>query len=56
LRKGSRVLVEGRLAQRWWETPAGQRRSKYEVIAYTVQFIDAASGSAEEELPLKAEE
>jgi len=43
LHKGSRVLVDGRLTQRRWETPEGQKRSKYEVIANTVQFIDGGA-------------
>jgi len=43
LHKGSRVLVDGRLTQRRWETSEGQKRSKYEVIANTVQFIDLGS-------------
>src|ERR671932_1764450 len=33
LQKGSRVVVTGRLEQRTWETPEGDRRSKIEVIA-----------------------
>jgi single-strand DNA-binding protein len=33
LTKGSRVLVTGRLEQRSWETPEGERRSKIEVVA-----------------------
>jgi single-strand DNA-binding protein len=33
LGRGSRVLVSGRLEQRSWETPDGDRRSKVEVIA-----------------------
>lgn len=55
LHKGSRVLVDGRLTQRRWETPEGQKRSRYEVVANTVQFIDVGSASApgqEEDLPL----
>ncbi|MGH7823800.1 MAG: single-stranded DNA-binding protein [Candidatus Binatia bacterium] len=40
LRKGSQVLVDGRLTQRRWETPEGKKRSKYEVVANTVQFVD----------------
>lgn len=55
LRKGSKVLVDGRLTQRRWETAEGQRRSKHEVVAATVQFIDAAGPAApghEEDLPL----
>ncbi|HYY82213.1 MAG TPA: single-stranded DNA-binding protein [Actinomycetes bacterium] len=33
LRKGDRVLVVGRLRQRSWETPGGERRSVAEVEA-----------------------
>jgi single-strand DNA-binding protein len=55
LHKGSRVLVDGRLTQRRWETPEGQKRSKYEVVANTVQFIDVGGSPAsgqEEDLPI----
>ncbi|MGH8988362.1 MAG: single-stranded DNA-binding protein [Acidimicrobiales bacterium] len=33
LAKGSRIVVCGRLEQRSWETPDGDRRSKIEVVA-----------------------
>jgi len=33
LARGSRVLVSGRLDQRSWETPQGERRSKVEITA-----------------------
>ena len=33
LARGARVLVTGRLEQRSWDTPEGERRSKVEVIA-----------------------
>lgn len=33
LQKGSRVLVTGRLEQRSWDTPDGEKRSVVEVIA-----------------------
>jgi single-strand DNA-binding protein len=33
LAKGARVLVTGRLEQRSWETPEGDKRSRVEVIA-----------------------
>jgi single-strand DNA-binding protein len=33
LTKGSRVIVTGRLDQRSWETPEGDKRSKVEVVA-----------------------
>src|SRR5574337_439802 len=39
LSKGRQALVEGRLQQRSWDTPDGQKRSKYEVVAERVQFI-----------------
>jgi single-strand DNA-binding protein len=40
LKKGSGVLIEGRLQQRRWETEDGQKRSKHEVVAQTVTFLD----------------
>lgn len=33
LKRGTSVVVVGRLIQRSWETPEGQKRSKIEVIA-----------------------
>jgi len=33
LSKGSRVIVTGRLEQRSWDTPDGDKRSKVEVVA-----------------------
>ncbi len=33
LSRGTRVIVSGRLEQRSWETPEGERRSKIEIIA-----------------------
>ena len=33
LAQGARVVVAGRLEQRSWETPEGERRSKVEVVA-----------------------
>jgi single-strand DNA-binding protein len=40
LKKGSSILVEGRLTSRSWETPEGQKRSALEVRAERVQFLD----------------
>ncbi|HEX9920731.1 MAG TPA: single-stranded DNA-binding protein [Candidatus Methylomirabilis sp.] len=45
LRKGRPALVEGHLQQRSWETPDGQKRSKYEVVAERVLFIGARKES-----------
>ncbi len=33
LAKGMRVMVTGRLEQRAWETPEGERRTKVEIVA-----------------------
>lgn len=46
LSKGRRCLVQGRLSQRSWEQD-GQKRSKVEVIATDVTFLDGPSGDAE---------
>ena len=43
LSKGRRCLVQGRLSQRSWEQE-GQKRSKVEVIASDVTFLDGAGG------------
>ncbi len=57
LRKGSPVLVEGRLLQRSWQTPEGQKRSVVEIRALRVHFLAAPraeaveEGAVEEELP-----
>lgn len=46
LNKGDGVLVDGRLQQRRWETEDGQKRSKVEVVAQTVNFMPKRSGQA----------
>lgn len=48
LSKGRTVLVEGRLRQRKWDGPEGQKRSKIEVIARTVRFIGSPRGEPEQ--------
>ena len=42
LKKGKSVFVEGRLNQNKWEAD-GQKRSKMEVIAKTIQFLSPPS-------------
>ncbi len=56
LSKGRTTLVEGRLSQRSWETPEGQKRSKHEVVADRVQFVGGRKGPEEETPPASAEE
>ncbi len=41
LAKGRSVFVEGRLKMNTWETD-GQKRTKHEVVANTVQFLSKA--------------
>jgi single-strand DNA-binding protein len=43
LSKGNLALIEGRLQWRSWETEDGQKRSKHEVVATTVQFMPRSS-------------
>lgn len=50
LRKGSPVLVEGKLQQRSWETQDGQRRSIIEVVADRVVFLGGAKLPPQEEI------
>jgi single-strand DNA-binding protein len=46
LRKGSPLLVEGRLQSRSWEDNAGQKRSVIEVRAERVQFLGGQPAKA----------
>ena len=47
LKKGRPVLVDGRLSQRRWETDDGQKRSKVEVVAFSVQFLGTPRDNTE---------
>ncbi len=44
LRKGSAVLVEGRLQMREWKTPQGAKRQRLEVRADWVHFLERTGG------------
>ncbi|HEY5667684.1 MAG TPA: single-stranded DNA-binding protein [Candidatus Saccharimonadales bacterium] len=46
LTKGRRALVQGRLQSRSWEQE-GQKRSKVEVLANDVTFVDSRGGDGE---------
>ncbi len=41
LAKGRRVGIDGRLEWSSWEAQDGSKRSKVEVVAFTVQFLDS---------------
>jgi len=40
LKKGRRVIVNGRLRQSKWEDDDGGKHSKISIVAYQVQFLD----------------
>ena len=44
LAKGSKVTIDGRLQQRRWETDTGEKRSKHEVVAEQIIYLDKAKG------------
>jgi single-strand DNA-binding protein len=46
LKKGSKVLVEGRLKLDTWADQSGQKRSKHTVVVDSLQMLDS-KGSAE---------
>lgn len=48
LKKGSAVLVSGRLTSSEWETEQGEKRSALELRADRVQFLDRVSAPGEE--------
>ena len=48
--KGRRCLIQGRLSQRSWEQE-GQKRSKVEVVANDVTFLDSGSGAGGDAAP-----
>jgi single-strand DNA-binding protein len=50
LSKGSGVLLEGRIQQRRWESE-GVKRSKVEIVADNVQFLDSPRGASAEGTP-----
>jgi single-strand DNA-binding protein len=47
LKKGSLVLVEGRLKLREWTSQDGQKRSMLDVVAERVQFLDKRGSRTE---------
>ena len=45
LKKGSQILVEGRLSFNQWTDNTGQKRSKHEIIAESVKFLGGGSAN-----------
>lgn len=48
LRKGSGVLINGRLKLKEWTAQDGQKRSMLEVVAERVQFMSKPSGQSQQ--------
>jgi single-strand DNA-binding protein len=46
VRKGSQLMVEGRLQYSTWESQDGGKRNKLEVVVENFQFVGAARGGA----------
>ena len=44
-KRGSSVLIEGRLTYDMWTTPEGQRRSKHGVTVDSFQFLDGRANT-----------
>lgn len=51
LKKGSAVIVTGRLVSSEWEDGEGEKRSKFEIRADLVQFLDRTAGDEEDPPP-----
>jgi single-strand DNA-binding protein len=47
LAKGRRVGIDGRLDWRSWEAQDGTKRSKVDVVAQNVQFLDSRGADGE---------
>ena len=45
LRKGSRVVIDGRLEWSEWETSDQQKRQAVSIVAFAVQFLDTPAGA-----------
>jgi single-strand DNA-binding protein len=47
LKKGSAVLIEGRLRSRSWSTPEGDKRTVVEIVSTRVQILDKLTPETE---------
>ncbi|MEO0114413.1 MAG: single-stranded DNA-binding protein [candidate division WOR-3 bacterium] len=56
LKKGSAVLLEGRLRSRSWNTPDGEKRNIVEIVTFRVQILDKLVPEAEVASELEADE
>ena len=47
LRKGSKILIEGRLNYESWSDQSGQKRSKHTIVAESMQMLDSKGSSGD---------
>ena len=45
MKKGSHVMVFGKLVQRKWQNEAGENRSRLQIRAFRVKFMDRKNGN-----------
>jgi single-strand DNA-binding protein len=45
LKKGSKILIEGRLVLNQWTDQMGQKRSKHEVVCEKIEFLDCKNNN-----------
>ncbi len=53
--KGSKILVSGKLQQNTWENNEGQKRSKHEIVANQIVFLDDKPKEGQSVAPTKQE-
>lgn len=51
LKKGSPVIVEGRVQVRQWDADDGKRQTKTEIVAFRVNFLGSAADQGERRSP-----
>ncbi len=57
LKKGARVMVEGRLQYDQWENPKGEKRSKLRIRSHAVHFLGSSnSGNGKSSGPAEVPE
>jgi len=56
LRKGSKILVEGRLVLEQWTAQDGTRRSRHSVSVDTMKMLDARDPAAPDDHPQPAQQ
>ena len=57
MKKGSRIIIEGRLQQRSWDDKDGNKRSTVEVVVENFQFLDSSREKINtEKIPPRNEE